>query len=435
MSSHLSGDGRAAGVRRASDLTHAELAVLGREWLLAGHLIDRAGMPQVIARSGRELMEAVAIDEWMGASPVYTRRMQRALGFTGDDVATMFKGMQLDIGAPPEFLDFRFTVHGADRGEFHLDHCGALLDVEPMGDEFVHGMCHTIEDPTFEATACASNPRARLTPVHRPPRLPADRHPHCHWEVRVDAGAVPLSEPAAAAPLAASLAARVELSSFGGSSGDDRGRDDYAGDLDPDLRLEDFSRRALSLVVQEAALQGHLLVMSFLAAVGRRLGPGAVADVGDRQAAGVAGVVAGRLARALGAPPTPAGVAQVLELHPALQPAPYVARRVDVAGGVVLVELEDCPALEEPELTSWLTLLRDGHDRFLTTLARGVDPAAEVERTDARHGGRLAWEVRSSGTAHDEDPDVTLTRFSGGAEFAFRRTGRRGSVADADGGA
>jgi len=35
-------------------------------------------------------------------------------------------------------------------GEFYLDHCGALLDVEPMGEDYVRGMCHDIEDPNFD---------------------------------------------------------------------------------------------------------------------------------------------------------------------------------------------------------------------------------------------------------------------------------------------
>ena len=36
------------GHRRIDDLTHDELAVLVREYLLGGHLIDRAGMPVVM---------------------------------------------------------------------------------------------------------------------------------------------------------------------------------------------------------------------------------------------------------------------------------------------------------------------------------------------------------------------------------------------------
>ena len=177
-----------------SELPHGVLAVLAREYLLCGHLIDRAGMPYVIASFDREEMGAIAIDEWMGASPVYTRRMQELLGFAGDDVETIFKGMQFDIGAPHGFLDFRYTVHDRNHGGFQLDHCGALMDVEPMGEEFVRTMCHDIEDPTFDATAAATNPRARMTPLHRPPREPADRAPHCAWTVDIEAAAEPIIE-------------------------------------------------------------------------------------------------------------------------------------------------------------------------------------------------------------------------------------------------
>src|SRR5262249_5457847 len=147
--------------------------------LLSGHLIDRSGMAHSIAAFGREGMAAVAIEEWQVASPVYTRRMRHALGYAGDSVETIFKGLQLDIGAPPQFMDFRYRVDDHDHGEFWLDHCGALADVEPMGEDFVFSMCHDIEDPTFDATALATNPKAQVRPIHRPPRVPADRKPVC----------------------------------------------------------------------------------------------------------------------------------------------------------------------------------------------------------------------------------------------------------------
>ena len=148
-------------------------------------------MAWCIGAFGREEMARIAIDEWAAASPIYTRRMQRALGFAPGvegqgDVPTIFKGIQIDIGAPPQFMDFRYTVHDRWHGEFHLDHCGALMDVEPMGEAYVRSMCHDIEDPTFDATAVATNPRAQVRPVHRPPRAPADRHPHCAWTVVID---------------------------------------------------------------------------------------------------------------------------------------------------------------------------------------------------------------------------------------------------------
>ena len=165
-------------VGRYRDLTREQLAILVPELLLIGHLIDRSGMAWCLAAFGREAMTRIAIEEWASASPIYTRRMQRALGYAppepgAGDVVTIFKGLQIDIGAPPQFMDFRFTVHDRWHGEFHLDHCGALMDVEPMGEDYVRAMCHDIEDGTFDATAVASNPTAQVRPVHRPPRVPA----------------------------------------------------------------------------------------------------------------------------------------------------------------------------------------------------------------------------------------------------------------------
>ena len=174
------------------DLSRAELAVLGREWLLHGHLQDRVGMPLVHTDRPREEMEQIAIEEWMAASPIYSRRTQAALRFGNADVPTILKNIQLDIGAPHHFMDFRCRVTDANHGEFWLAHCGALLDVEPMGEGYVHGMCHAIEDPTFDATAVATNPRAQVRPIHRPPRVPAGRDPHCHWTITIDPAFTPV---------------------------------------------------------------------------------------------------------------------------------------------------------------------------------------------------------------------------------------------------
>src|SRR5262245_63318786 len=91
-------------------------------------------------------------------------------------------------------MDVRFEVHEDGHAEFWLNHCGALMDVEPRGEKGVVMMCHRIEDPTFDATAVATNPRARMRPIHRPPRRPADRLPHCHWRVAIEPDVEPVHE-------------------------------------------------------------------------------------------------------------------------------------------------------------------------------------------------------------------------------------------------
>jgi hypothetical protein len=69
------------------------------------------------------------------------------------------------------------------------------MDAEPWGDTMVTGMCHHIEDGTFDYTAQAVNPKAHITHVHRPPRVPSDRTPHCRWEITIDDDNVTLDEP------------------------------------------------------------------------------------------------------------------------------------------------------------------------------------------------------------------------------------------------
>lgn len=300
-------------------LSRAQLAALLPELLLCGHLIDRSGMAHTIAALGRTGMTAVAIEEWQLASPVYTRRMQRAFGFTGDDVVTIFKGLQLDIGAPPQFMDFRFRVDDREHGEFWLDHCGALLDVEPMGDDFVVAMCHDIEDPTFDATALATNPHARVRPIHRPPRRPADRKPMCAWTVTIDAAHVPPPVPPNADQIAGSAAASLALADI--DSGDE-GRSDYAGPLLSDLRFADFSKSALVRMADEVCLQHHLLTLGFLIALRSRLEPTAAIELCRKQFTGIAGLTAERLRKALNLGDDPAALATVLRLHPAWNPCP-----------------------------------------------------------------------------------------------------------------
>jgi hypothetical protein len=401
--------------RTIAEMNHAEVAVLAREHLLAGHLIDRAGMPVVVAH-GLETMRDVAIDEWMGASPIYTKRMQRLLDFEGDTVEVALKGMQLDIGAPPEFMDFRFTVHDDRHGEFHLDHCGALMDVEPMGEDFVFAMCHDIEDPTFDATGWATNRRLRMRPVHRPPRTPADRHPHCAWTVEIDLDSPETPVPAPSVRLERAVASNLPLAEASGEMSD--GAIDYRRPLDADLRMDDFASGTLRAILDEVCLQGHLLVLSFGAAVADRLGSGVATSALCSQFTGVAGVVAQRLATAFGLGDRSADIAMAFEIHPAFHPRSYVDWEVTLDEGtdVVGLELRDCPALHEPEFASWITGLSGGQDRALSAIAAGVD-AHWIVKPD----GNRRWRVLRTDEPARELDEVTMTKFSTGSRFKFVR--------------
>ena len=397
---------------RYADLSREQLATLVPELLLIGQLIDRSGMAWCISAFGREEMAQVAVEEWSSSSPVYTRRMQDALGYAPSspghgDVVTIFKGLQLDIGAPPQFMDFRYTVHDPWHGEFRLDHCGALMDVEPMGPDYVRSMCHDIEDPTFDATAVASNPRAQVRPIHRPPRkaedMTADRHPHCAWTVTIDDAHPPVEPLAALSVVASSRAATLAL---GPIDETDEGAADYSGPLVSDLDLSVFSHSALVRIADEVCLQMHLLNQGFLIAVrARASSPEQVTEIATKQLVGIAGVAAERIHHALGT-----DALATLALHPLLNPAAYVDASVSDSS----VTVSGSPAHEDG---GWVTLCGPGSLRPLQAAVRGVDPHLDVEVT----GTGTDWTatvVRRDEPAPDFD-EVAVTRISTGATFAF----------------
>jgi len=393
---------------RFASLSRTELATLVPELLLIGQLIDRSGMAWCISAWGREEMAQVAIEEWAGSSPIYTRRMQKALRYEGTDIFTIFKGLQLDIGAPPQFMDFRYDVQDRWHGTFHLDHCGALMDVEPMGESYVRSMCHDIEDPTFDATAVATNPKAQVRPVHRPPRAPADRHPHCAWTVIIDESHPEVTPLAPYYVIEKTRAAVVKLDPIDPA---DEGAADYSGDLLADVDFGAFSHSALVRIADEVCLQMHLLNLSFVHAVrSRSTDETQAVDIATKQLIGIAGIAAERIHRALGLPATAEGALRTLELHPLLNPAAYVAASVD--GYTLAVEASDATADG-----AWIALCGPQETRPLQAAVRAIDPHFDVDVT----GDPASWTatlVRRDEPA-PEFGEVAVTRFSTGASFEF----------------
>lgn len=395
---------------RFARLTRDELATLVPELLLMGQMIDRSGMAWCISNFGREEMVQIAIEEWAASSPIYTKRMQRALGYEGVDVITIFKGMQLDIGAPPQFMDFRYTVHDRWHGEFHLDHCGALLDVEPMGDEYVRGMCHDIEDPTFDATALATNRRCRVRPIHRPPRTPADRHPHCAWTVTIDESFPEVDFIPALDVIGRTRAAQLELDPI---DPDDEGHADYSGPLVSDLDFSAFSHSALVRIADEVCLQMHLLNLSFALAVGARAGADTAlaTEICTKQLIGVAGLGAERIHRALDLPGGIEGAVRVLELHPMFNPAAYVSAEF----GPDTVSVQRSAAHED---RAWIALTGPAETRPLQAVVAAVDPHLDVEVVGT--GEHWSARIVETATAAKEFGEVAVAKISGGASFEFQ---------------
>ena len=421
------------------ELDRLALARLGREYMVAAQLNSRAGYAALRINHGDAAYKDTAIDNWMAVSPVYTRRMQRAMGFAGgDDVATIFKGLQLECGFAHQYMDVHFEVDAADSGRFWLHSCGPLLETEPRGEDAVRVMCHDIEDPTFDATAAATPPRIMMRPLHRPPRNDsglgngAHRYPHCRWKVFKGEENTGFEHTPVMYELQRSLLAAVPLVRQEDIV-EAGGLEDYSGPFDPHLQFEDFSQRALQLIIQENAIQALLLAHSFTRSQTIHYGDAVGRRFSERSWVGHARVAVERLRRLPGLQGDDIEtMAKLFQLHPHFYPRSYVDFRVEITGAASLrVSIGDCPALHEEIPHNWFSQLSPEPHPALESLAAHVNPHARCHGVSAPGEARLAWEIHiDAGNAPLPEPlEMQIARTSGGMEFEFERRRLPGLIA------
>ena len=390
-------------------LTRSQLARLGREYMAAGQFIGRTGYAALRMKHGDDSYKDVAIENWMYASPIYAQRMQKAMGFVGNDIPTIFKGLQLEVGFAHQYFDVHFEVENPEKGRFWLVSCGPLLETEPRGEQAVKTMCHDVEDPTFDATAVATNPRARVRPVHRPPRVPADRKPHCEWNVFIDHDAEPLSELPGTRRMRQTNLANLTIERP--ESAEPGGMDYYDGPVLEVLQLEQLSHAALVVVCKELALQFHLLINSLMLSIDERYGRESADAVAEFQMTGSSWVISERLGHWLG--DEKQGIDRVIDIlavHPAFQPAEYIDLRLEKTGEhTARLTFSPCPAGAELEGYGWLALLQAGKTGGLEALIRGIFPGATLQPVGSNG---MAWDVAvdASSSAVEEPLAVQIAK-------------------------
>jgi hypothetical protein len=401
------------------ELPREQLLTMAHEYMLSGMIVTRAMMPLVVMQSGdMDLMNQVAIDEWMGASPVYTARMRGLMGIDGDDVGAIMKALQLDVGFVHQYMDVAYKLIDDHHAEFWLAHCGALLDAEPHGEERVFGMCHTIEDPTFDATALATNPRARIRPIHRPPRTPADRHPHCHWTITID----PANDPVPPIALTNQVA-RLPLASVPNELVHTRaheGMDDYRRRFDPSFRLTGLSDAALVAVAREFQMQSHLLMAATHLALPGNFDATQTSTIMRDAWLGAGWIVSERLVRALGI--SDAGseeLARVLSLTPIFPPG--FDRRITVDGDRVGLELVPTHSgVFDAGHAGWCGALARGEAAGIEGAVRGVTRSGRIDEIIVGTDSVRCDIVIDRTTAVGPEPDVlALNRIGSVAGWSF----------------
>ena len=298
------------------------------ELLLIGQLIDRSGMALVHQRfRSRQEMPQIAIEEWMASSPIYTKRMQKALKYEGVDVITIFKGLQLDIGAPA-------AVHGLPlhrarpvarrvppRPLRRAD--GRRADGRGLRPR--HVPRHRGPD-LRRHRASPPTARPRSGPIHRPPRTPADRHPHCAWTVIIDESYPEVADhPGDGRRCAEPRAARPSSTR---SIPTTKGRPTTRARCCPTSTSARSRTRRWSGSPTRSACRCTCWTCRSCIAVRqarRATRRSSAAKICTKQLIGIAGVAAERIHRALELPGGIEGALRVLELHPLLNPAAYVS--------------------------------------------------------------------------------------------------------------
>ena len=402
-------------------LAHPTLARLGREYMLFGHFHDRGLMPLIGSRFGRDAMTDIALDEWMGASPVYGRRIRELLRVPGEGVSAIFKTLQLDVGFAHRYMDVRYELVDESLGWFWLPYCGAYQDVHKISrgaEPAILQLCHAMEDPTFDATAMSVNPRARVRPEHRPPLALGHTGPTCRWRVFLDPDAAGGLAPLAIRDeVAASRAARFAFAPLPDELGP--GMRDYSGPVVPDFELEQLAHAVLARQCREFALDVHLIMRAAFASVRTRRGADVARELAREQWAAVAPVYGKRIRAALGIEGSDmAAILKTLQVEPGF-PHEYVrfgcALDSPTSGRFWL---EDCEALADGEPDAWLALLDDPERPGFEPVITAVNPRARLVPT-----GKRAWRIEIDPNAEPraEAPMANAVRVSNVSSFDLER--------------
>jgi hypothetical protein len=364
------------------------LAVFAREIMLCNQIHDRTIMPILGSHWDMAAMTAVAIDEWMGASPVYNARNRDLHNIHGDGVDVIMKGFQLDIGAPHMWLEFHYDVKSHDLGYFWLTSCGAYNHVRALtgGDPATETqICVHMEDPTFDATVMAVNRGARCTPIFRPPGP-------CRWQVTIEdrIGAVQTND-------FTDLVQKTRAGQFQFSRTctTDDGLADYSGPFKRDFRLEDLASSTLLAQTKEFALDVHLLQRACYLSIAQRFGSETVADLISEHWAAMAPLYQARSRRLFGIEGDDmSAILKLLQLDHHFVPE-YLRTSVELVNPQQgIFRIHDCAALAEGEAGGVLTTLLAGDARGLSQVVAAANPRARAVRLPQDSEAELAFDIR-----------------------------------------
>ncbi len=388
---------------KLQDMDHSLLAQYGRDVMLANHIHDRSALLPVALMFGKDAQTQVACDEWMSTSPIYNHRNRQFLKIEGEDVSVALKGFQVDIGAPHNFLCFHYDLVSPTEGYFWTSSCGSfnhIFDVTNRDEAMQTQLCHDMEDPTFDATVIAVNPRMRCRPVYRPPLKEIPDKGPCRWLVTIQDDIALAEDCPFLDHTAQTLAANFAFDSLP-QTGD--GLADYSGAFKRDFCLEDLSHASLATLCKEFMLHVFILNYACYYSVAEHHGDEHLPALAQEQYHHLAPVTVHRLRNTFAIEGDDMdAILKVLQLNP-FTPHDYFDMgyaRIDDTRG--LAWLNDCAGVQEALKRGIAHLmLTDPANPGFYRLAQEVNPAAGVSAIEADAVSaftnparvRQAWEI------------------------------------------
>ncbi len=177
--------------RKDLHMTDLSKEALIRLWETSGKMYTSlAGTWQKLLteRFGEDAALELDAEVWRRQTPVEVRLCRRAMGITDDDVASLFKHLQIDPGAGGIWPEFDLELKNKNHGILTVKRCVALDHFERHGEKELARLRHTCEvldGEGFQDTASLFHPKMVSRPLKLPPRSSKDEVA-CQWEFKIE---------------------------------------------------------------------------------------------------------------------------------------------------------------------------------------------------------------------------------------------------------
>jgi Family of unknown function (DUF6125) len=137
----------------------------------------------VMNKWGNEEAFDCDVKVWEKAQVWEMKTISSLLNIRGDDVATVFKYMQ--VSPWMHIYDATLDLRNPNHGLLTINHCPTLISLEREGTGREKRICQELEPRLMGIQAGFFNPHIKVTPLKVPPRTEY-RDCCCQWEFKLD---------------------------------------------------------------------------------------------------------------------------------------------------------------------------------------------------------------------------------------------------------